>query len=50
MFDVTQIRKDFPMLRGLKMQNKDFIYFDNAATTLKPYCVIDAIKDYYAKS
>ena len=47
MFDVTQIRKDFPMLRGLKMQNKDFIYFDNAATTLKPYCVIDAIKDYY---
>ena len=47
MFDVTQIRKDFPMLRGLKMQNKDFIYFDNAATTLKPYCVIDAIKDSY---
>ena len=34
-------REDFPML------NKDIIYFDNAATSLKPRCVIDKITDYY---
>ena len=33
--------KDFPML------NKNIIYFDNAATTFKPKCVIDKICDYY---
>ncbi len=33
--------KDFPML------NKKIVYFDNAATTLKPKCVIDSITDYY---
>ena len=32
---------DFPMLK------KNIIYFDNAATTLKPYRVIDKIKEYY---
>ncbi len=30
-----------------KMLNKDIIYFDNAATTFKPKCVIDAVCDYY---
>ena len=34
-------RDDFPMV------NKDIIYFDNGATSLKPKCVIDKIKDYY---
>ncbi len=34
-------REDFPIL------NKDLIYFDNGATTLKPKCVIDAMNDYY---
>ena len=34
-------REDFPMLKS------DIIYFDNAATTLKPYSVINKIKDYY---
>ena len=32
---------DFPIL------NTDIIYFDNAATTLKPQCVIDEIDNYY---
>lgn len=32
---------DFPML------NKNIIYFDNAATTLKPQVVIDKVKEYY---
>ena len=35
-------REDCPML------NKDIIYFDNGATTLKPKCVIDSISDYYS--
>ncbi len=33
--------KDFPMLK------KSIIYFDNAATTLKPKIVIDKVKEYY---
>lgn len=34
-------RIDFPML------DNDIIYFDNGATTFKPYSVIDAVTDYY---
>ncbi len=34
-------QKDFPMLKS------DYIYLDNGATSLKPQCVIDKIKDYY---
>ena len=34
-------REDFPMLK------KDYIYFDNGATTLKPKCVIDEVTNYY---
>lgn len=48
MFDVNKIRKDFPMLRGLSMQNHPLIYLDSAATSLKPQCVIDAISLYYS--
>ena len=32
---------DFPMLK------KDIVYFDNAATSLKPKCVIDKMNEYY---
>lgn len=34
-------REDFEIL------NSDIIYLDNAATTLKPKCVVDKISDYY---
>lgn len=34
--------KDFPML-----SNNDLVYFDNAATSFKPKCVIDAMNEYY---
>ncbi len=47
MFDVQQIRKDFPMLRGLTMQGHPLVYLDNAATSFKPYCVLKAIENYY---
>ncbi len=35
------ISKDFPML------DEDLIYFDNAATSLKPNCVIEKMNEYY---
>lgn len=47
MFDIKRIRSDFKMLNGIKMQGHDMIYFDNAATSLKPNCVIEAINEYY---
>lgn len=48
MFDVEKIRKDFPIINnGVKMQNKPLVYLDNAATTFKPQCVIDAVDNYY---
>lgn len=34
-------KKDFPML------NKNIVYFDNGATSLKPKCVIDRMNEYY---
>lgn len=46
MFDVEQVRKDFPMLQGKTMQDHPLIYLDNGATTLKPQCVIDSVCDY----
>ena len=43
MFDVYQVRKDFPMLNGKTMQGHPLIYLDNGATTLKPQIVIDIV-------
>ncbi len=40
------IRKDFPIL-ATRINNKPLIYLDNAATTQKPQCVIDAVTRYY---
>ncbi|HKL72895.1 MAG TPA: SufS family cysteine desulfurase [Candidatus Onthovivens sp.] len=48
MIDVKKIRNDFPIIRNYKGE-KPFIYFDNAATTLKPDLVIDACHKYYAE-
>lgn len=46
--DIKEIRSHFPMLNSDKtMQNHTLIYLDNASTTFKPQCVIDAITDYY---
>lgn len=48
MFDPKEIRKDFPMFRNqVKMQGKPLVFLDNASTTFKPDCVLDAIKRYY---
>ena len=40
--DINRVRAQFPLLN-----NKDIIYLDNAATTQKPQCVIDAISNFY---
>jgi cysteine desulfurase/selenocysteine lyase len=45
-FDVSAIRKDFPLLAE-KPYGKPLVYFDNAATSQKPQVVIDALTDYY---
>lgn len=47
MYDVYEIRKQFPMLQGKTMQGKPLVYLDNASTTFKPQCVIDAMNKYY---
>ena len=48
MIDIKTIRKDFPMLNNqIKMQGHDLVFLDNASTTFKPTCVLDAIKCYY---
>jgi len=44
--DVNAIRAQFPILKR-DVNNKPLIYLDNAATTQKPQCVIDALVDYY---
>lgn len=41
------IKKDFPILQQ-KVHGKSLVYLDNAATSQKPRCVIDAIEQYYA--
>ena len=48
MYNVKEIRKDFPMLKQ-RMQNHPLIFLDNASTTFKPKSVIDAINKYYEK-
>ena len=46
MIDVESIRRDFPIL-GREVYRKPLVYLDNAATTQKPQCVIDAISEAY---
>lgn len=43
----TNLRNDFPVLQQT-IYGKPLIYFDNAATALKPQYVIDAINRYYS--
>lgn len=44
--DITKIRKDFPIL-GRTVYGRPLVYLDNAATTQKPRCVVDAITEEY---
>lgn len=44
--DITKIRADFPIL-SREVYGKPLVYFDNAATSQKPQCVIDKIAEMY---
>ena len=46
MYDVQKIREDFPILQR-EVYGKPLVYLDNAATTQKPLCVLDAMRDEY---
>jgi cysteine desulfurase/selenocysteine lyase len=48
MFDVAEIRKDFPILQR-KVHGHPMVYLDNAATSQTPQQVIDQIVDYYSR-
>jgi len=46
--DIQAIRADFPALHQ-QVHGQPLAYLDNAATTQKPACVIDAVRNYYEK-
>ena len=46
MFDVLELRKEFPIL-SRKVNNKPLIYLDNGASSQKPISVIEAVKNCY---
>lgn len=46
MYDIEKVREDFPIL-SRKVHDKPLVYLDNAATTQKPLCVLDAMRDEY---
>jgi cysteine desulfurase/selenocysteine lyase len=46
MYDVNTIRGDFPIL-SREVYGRPLVYLDNAATTQKPLCVLDAMREEY---
>ena len=46
-YDLARVREDFPILKEL-IHGKPLVYLDNAATSQKPWQVINAERDYYA--
>jgi len=46
--DILNIRNDFPIFKR-EVYGKKLVYFDNAATTQKPECVIDAVDEVYKR-
>lgn len=46
MYPIEEIRKDFPIL-AREVYGRPLVYLDNAATTQKPRCVVDAIAEQY---
>lgn len=47
-YDVEKIRNDFPILK-IMVHGKPLVYLDNAATTQKPFYVINKTNNYYEK-
>ena len=46
MYDINKVRKDFPIL-SREVYGRPLVYLDNAATTQKPLCVLDAMRQEY---
>jgi cysteine desulfurase/selenocysteine lyase len=46
MYNIEEVRKDFPIL-SRTVYDRPLVYFDNAATTQKPLCVLDAMREEY---
>lgn len=46
MYDINKVREDFPIL-SRQIYGKPLVYFDNGATTQKPLCVLDAMRNEY---
>lgn len=46
MYDINKVREDFPIL-SRKIYDRPLVYLDNAATTQKPLCVLDAMREEY---
>lgn len=46
--DITAIRRDFPALHQ-QINGRPLIWLDNAATTQKPQCVINAVTHFYSQ-
>ena len=46
MLDIDKIRNDFPIL-GRTVHDRPLVYLDNAATTQKPRCVVEAMTEEY---
>ena len=46
MFNFDKVRADFPIL-SRTVYGRPLVYLDNAATTQKPLCVLDAMRDEY---
>jgi len=48
MYDLSRVRDDFPILKRM-IGSKPLVYLDNAATSMKPKSVIDALVDFYER-
>lgn len=45
-YNIQDVRADFPIL-AREVHGKQLVYLDNGATTQKPLCVLDAMRDEY---
>ena len=45
-YHINKVREDFPIL-GREVYGRPLVYLDNAATTQKPLCVLDAMREEY---
>ena len=46
MYDINKVRADFPIL-SRSVYDRPLVYLDNGATTQKPLCVLDAMREEY---